>query len=294
MGDQSNDNYVSVKLGEVKNSCFVMMPFTQTSDRLYEKVFKAAITEAGIKPLRGDEIYGDRRIMSDIWEAIRESRLVLAELTGKNANVLYELGLAHAIGKAVIIVTSELNDVPYDLRDLRCIVYDKNHPDWDEQLKKNLKETIVSVIEDDVDTLLKDIDIRCSFPDISVPEESTPRQSEEYAYDISGEWELVENYAHGRTTGKALLTQEGNEISGIMTIHDKPDNADGFVVEERISGLVNGKSVALTGTSYKLMKGEVNEYYLDQWQGTIKDADTILGNSSDFIGTGGDFTMRRL
>ncbi|KKK66434.1 hypothetical protein LCGC14_2964150, partial [marine sediment metagenome] len=63
-------------------------------------------------------------IMADIWSAIYHSRLVVADCTNRNANVFYEIGLAHAIGRPVILTTQKLKDVPFDLRQIRCIEYE--------------------------------------------------------------------------------------------------------------------------------------------------------------------------
>jgi hypothetical protein len=56
--------------------------------------------------------------------------------------VFYELGLAHAIGKPVIMVSESLQDIPFDLRALRVIDYDKNAPDWGEVLKAKIVKTV--------------------------------------------------------------------------------------------------------------------------------------------------------
>ena len=75
---------------------------------------------------------------NDIWDYTQRAKILLADLTGKNANVFYELGLAHAAGKPVILVTGSIDDVPFDLRALRVIEYDKNAPDWGKVLKGKL------------------------------------------------------------------------------------------------------------------------------------------------------------
>jgi len=59
---------------------------------------------------------------------------------------MYELGLSHAVNKPVIMITQSTNDIPFDLRSLRCIVYDTTEPDWAETLRSTLAEFIKSVI----------------------------------------------------------------------------------------------------------------------------------------------------
>jgi len=125
-------NQITIDLGELQNSCFIVMPFDPLYQTEYEKIIHPALLELEIKCIRGDEIYSKQRIMDDIWSSIRSCRLVIAELTGRNPNVLYEVGLAHAIGKPVIILTRNAEDVPFDLKDLRYLYYDTNNPFWGE------------------------------------------------------------------------------------------------------------------------------------------------------------------
>ena len=87
----------------ISNTNIIILNYTYKSE--YEKVIIPAIKENNIKCVRGDEIYSKQRIMDDIWNSLRNCKLVVAELTGKNPNVMYEIGLAHAIGKPVIIIT---------------------------------------------------------------------------------------------------------------------------------------------------------------------------------------------
>ena len=82
---------------------------------------------------------------------IQDATVFLAELTTKNANVFYELGLAHAIGKPVVLVSETMGDVPFDLQALRVLGYDKDEPDWGlkltRRITRSLKETLASPVE---------------------------------------------------------------------------------------------------------------------------------------------------
>ena len=59
---------------------------------------------------------------------------------------MYELGLSHGIGKPVIMMSQSIDDIPFDLRHLRCIIYDTTDPDWAVTLKKNITEYIKTVL----------------------------------------------------------------------------------------------------------------------------------------------------
>jgi hypothetical protein len=121
------------------DTCFVMMPFVgDWFDRYYKELFVPAIKEAGMEALRADELFSTGTVIEQIWEQIGKAKILLADLTGKNANVFYELGLAHAAHKPVVFTSGNLEDVPFDLRHLRVIIYDVQDPFWGEKLKTNL------------------------------------------------------------------------------------------------------------------------------------------------------------
>jgi hypothetical protein len=94
-----------------------------------------AIKEAGLEPVRADELFSTGSVIEQIWEQISRAKVLLADLTGKNANVFYELGLSHAANKPVVFTTGQLEDVPFDLRHLRVAVYDVRDPAWGDKTK---------------------------------------------------------------------------------------------------------------------------------------------------------------
>src|SRR5215475_3078399 len=105
------------------------MPFAEPIGGYYTTIYQPAIEKAKLRANRADaDIYGTGKIIDQIWNGINSARVLLAELTGRNANVLYELGLAHALHKPVVLVCSNEEDVPFDLRHVRVIYYDKDDP----------------------------------------------------------------------------------------------------------------------------------------------------------------------
>lgn len=94
------------------DTCFVMMPFGQWYDRYYQDIYIPAIRDAGFEPVRADELFSTGSVVEQIWEQIEKSKVLLAELTDKNANVFYELGLAHAARKPVVFTSGRVDDVP--------------------------------------------------------------------------------------------------------------------------------------------------------------------------------------
>ncbi len=126
--------------------CFVLMPFDMSFQALYEDHVRPTVVRAGLRCERADDIRGTALITWDIWERINRSRFLVAELTGQNSNVFYELGLAHALSKDVILITQSMEFVPFDLKTIRCVVYDFT-PRGTQKLERELAETIGTLMK---------------------------------------------------------------------------------------------------------------------------------------------------
>jgi hypothetical protein len=133
---------------EFLDTCFVMMPFGHWYDIYYKEIYIPAIKEAGYEPVRADELFSSGSVVEQIWEQIDKAKVLLADLTGKNANVFYELGLAHASRKPVVFTSGVLEDVPFDLRHLRVIIYEIRDPSWNLKLKGLITSYIKSAKQD--------------------------------------------------------------------------------------------------------------------------------------------------
>jgi hypothetical protein len=136
------------RVREFLDTCFVMMPFGEWFDRYYQEIYVPAIKEAGFEPIRADELFSTGSVVEQIWDQIEKSKLLLADLSGKNANVFYELGLAHAASKPVVFTASNADDVPFDLRHLRVIVYDIREPEWAPRLRKSISDYLRNAIKE--------------------------------------------------------------------------------------------------------------------------------------------------
>lgn len=104
--------------------CFVLMPFHEALTAVYEHGIKPQVESMGMQCKRADEIYSGRAILGDIWTSIQTAELVIVDCTSKNPNVMYELGLCHALWKRVILLSQKKDDVPFDLRVWPVIWYD--------------------------------------------------------------------------------------------------------------------------------------------------------------------------
>ena len=94
-----------------------------------------------------DEIFGTGKIIDQIWLGINNAKVLVAELTTRNPNVFYELGLAHALKKPVVLVSANEPDVPFDLKHIRVIYYDVEDPFWGNKLIDKVAENVLSALK---------------------------------------------------------------------------------------------------------------------------------------------------
>jgi hypothetical protein len=113
---------------ETNKDVFVIMPFSATATcneeqwtEVYENVFKPAIEECGYSCERAKSKTGS--LMKSIIEKLRNSRIVLADITDRNANVFYELGVRHSLSKRTIILAQGKQQVPSNLLGYWSITY---------------------------------------------------------------------------------------------------------------------------------------------------------------------------
>ena len=138
------------------DTCFVMMPFAEPIGGYYSTVYEPAVIKAGLKPVRADdEIFATGKIMDQVWAGINAAKVLVAELTTRNPNVFYELGLAHALQKPVVLVSRTEQDVPFDLHHIRVIYYDVNDPFWGEKLINKIAENVLSALSNPGEAVLR-------------------------------------------------------------------------------------------------------------------------------------------
>ncbi len=141
---------------DANDSCFVVMPFALPLGNHYSMIYEPAIKKVGLKPVRADDdIFATGKIMDQVWAGINAAKVLVAELTTRNPNVFYELGLAHALRKPVVLVSSNEEDVPFDVRHIRVIYYDVNDPFWGDKLMAKVAENIFSAIKNPEEAIFK-------------------------------------------------------------------------------------------------------------------------------------------
>lgn len=125
-----------------KNTAFIIIPFGESWSDSISKIIKNICKNNSINAKRADDFFHPGVILNDIWREINESEVIIADISSQNANVFYELGIAHTIGKDVILINNNAEGIPFDINSQRYIhYYDDN------DLQNKLDCTIKSYIE---------------------------------------------------------------------------------------------------------------------------------------------------
>ena len=132
------------------NKAFVLMPFNKKFKEIYDEVYKKVCEANEFGCWRVDELSRPGSITQDIVEGIIDADIIIADLTTKNANVFYELGIAHTIGKKTIMTAQQQANIPFDISNYRIIFYDQTISGSKllyEKLDRALKELKKVIIE---------------------------------------------------------------------------------------------------------------------------------------------------
>jgi hypothetical protein len=124
---------------QLNRFAFVLMPFSKNFADVYECGIRDACVDAGVRCERVDEQRFDETILDRICGQIQAADIIIAEMTGRNPNVFYEVGYAHALHKRVILLTKNARDIQFDLKHHRHIVYGGSIKNVKAQLLEELK-----------------------------------------------------------------------------------------------------------------------------------------------------------
>lgn len=160
--NETQNNEVEVKT----KTCFVIMPIADHPDydtghftRVYEHLIKPACIAAGYQPIRADDSKASHMIMFDILKKIMDCDMAICDLSSKNANVFYELGLRQAFNKKTILITDGRDKPPFDLAGFRYVPYSQSlRVDTVNVEIKLIREMLTeteSAPEDDVNSIVK-------------------------------------------------------------------------------------------------------------------------------------------
>ena len=125
-----------------KEKVFVLTPFLSNEDATFQAI-KFVCAEANLKCVRGDETFRTNEILSHVLSEMVSARIVIANINGRNPNVLYELGICHAIGKRTIIISRNDNDFPFDIAGKNILIY-SNLSDLEKKIRHELLKAFAS------------------------------------------------------------------------------------------------------------------------------------------------------
>ena len=124
-------------------NCFVIMPFRRKFAPVYEEAIKPALAAHGLKPLRTDRLGLTGNVVEFIRNALNSCYFAIADTTHDRPNVMYELGMAHAENKPVIMLRSARGrPAPFDIQSENIISYSRDM----KKLRERLERTIAVVV----------------------------------------------------------------------------------------------------------------------------------------------------
>ena len=120
---------------------FVVMPFSDELRVVYDRHITSVVHGLDLTVARADDFFAASTVVSDVWNSICAAKVVVADCTGRNANVFYEIGIAHTLGKPVVLLAQDCADVPFDVRHMRVLTYTPT-PEGLADLEPRLRSTI--------------------------------------------------------------------------------------------------------------------------------------------------------
>ncbi|MBI2257659.1 MAG: hypothetical protein HYU67_02040 [Flavobacteriia bacterium] len=135
------------KIDKVKQ-VFVIMPYSEKANKNYQ-IIKEICFEQGLEIVRADEMISEGESISEkIKGLISKSDLIIADVTGNNINVMYELGFAHGINKPVILLASKIEELRIDVSNYRIILFNES---------KETKEKLASGLMESLEQIKKEV-----------------------------------------------------------------------------------------------------------------------------------------
>jgi hypothetical protein len=168
--------------------CFVISPIGEEgsddrkhADEVFESLVYPAMRECGIEPIRSDHLNYPGRISEQMFRAILDYDFCVAVLTGHNPNVFYELAVAQAAKRPVVLLIKSGQGLPFDIKDLRCITYDLDNRSLQE--RTHIAQ-LVKFVEAIKAANWKTPDIFAPFSEVSAAQQAANSFSDR----VKGEW----------------------------------------------------------------------------------------------------------
>ena len=244
--------------------CFVIAPIGEPgsdirkrSDQILEHIIRPVVESCGYKAVRADEIPKPGLITNQIIRHIVEAPLVIADLTGQNPNVFYELAIRHAVRKPLIQIINKVEDIPFDVGSMRTIVV--NHQDLDsvKEAKAEIKRQIQS-LEKSSSSLENPISVALDGGSI----DKIKKRDEDYLEEI-----------------KKIQDQNDEILRRINaeTVADDPEEAKQAVVNIRVNPTASLIDKAIAQAVFSQQQGKRDEA-IEKWRAIAQIAKGIDNN----------------
>ena len=245
---------------------FVLMPFIGEFDDIYKFGIKGAAEDAGAYAERVDEQIFIEGILERIFNQINKADVIVADMTGRNPNVFYEVGYAHALGKKVFLLTQNADDIPFDLKHKPHTIYSGKI----DVLRKELTKKLMWAISESKKQLQQNISEQffVSLFGTEIPEAHFSREIpvfDSFRYD-SGIVELpifIRNDSPEITTPIKhiyLITSANSEYT---PLNKSLKELVEMVRESYTSWAVLLKESSIIGAIFKSQEGPIKQYPLN-------------------------------
>jgi hypothetical protein len=139
-----------IEVESVRPKLFIVMQFTEDFNNLYNDVIIPVSEQAGFEVVRADEFYSSTPILNDIIRSIKESSVIIADITPDNPNVFYEIGYAHAINKPTILICDKTRDkLPFDVSSFRTLFYE-NSISGKTKIENSLRKYLENILDNGI------------------------------------------------------------------------------------------------------------------------------------------------
>jgi hypothetical protein len=130
---------MSARANKPQRECLLLCPFEEPYNAICSQVFFPAISQAGFKPLRADQLQSSKPILELVTERIENCSVIVADISDSNPNVSYEIGIAHTLGRPVVMTFCGLaDDIPFYFRPYKVIAYAMSGRFWKRQLLRDV------------------------------------------------------------------------------------------------------------------------------------------------------------
>ena len=262
-----------------KGKVFVAMPF---EDKFFEtfEILKNKF-EKDFEFIHAGETPSQQNILKDILQNINDSDVIIADLTGLNPNVFYELGIAHTLNKKVIIITEDINSLPFDLKSYRAKEYNKNYIEF-EKLLEYLNQNLHGAISGEIifsnpvnDFLIKDKKKVINTINYNIPQIKSEKGYLDFIAEIESNSTILENNLTRMTNDIEDITKVAYDATKQIQMEYKGNYYKGYnpvFIREQ------AKKIATSLNKFSTNLKKYNHENIDIWNKIEKDSFGLLEN----------------